>query len=587
VFAIVNAPAALRAVQEHAAAVLAERFPGAHLGVGARVDARLRVVLGPLVVPASRPGAPPVLTVREIAIRPRWRALLGGHVEPAAVALSGVDVEAGPGLAELAELPRRLRPAAATRSGARAPDAPVVSFAGARLRGTLRPGIAIDAGPFEGRVQTEAHAEAGGAVTLRARLPGGGWIEARADAPREQLSLRVEGARADALAAMVHRRVPLDVRGLLWGDVSLTRRGGVASGPFTLRVDKLVVSSARLGATPVGPLGFTVRGDVAVDPGARSMAVEGARLEVGADPRTDTEIAARLALLPEPRFALSARAEAIDFEALARALPSALAPGDDAPRVAGTFGFHLAVEGPVRRPAAWTVDAGVDLGELRRAGATRLDGSFTHRAQLTGGRTREVVVGPSNPRFVPIGALPKHVVRAVTVSEDAGFYAHRGFDFREVGAALADGARRGRVRGASTISQQVAKNLFLTPERTLSRKLREALVTLALEASLRKQRILELYLNVAEWGPGIVGIGDAANHYFGKDARDLTPREAAFLATIIPNPVRYHVYFARGALSPAWDARVDALLLRLRELDVIDDAQLAASLGERLVFAGG
>jgi penicillin-binding protein 1A len=256
--------------------------------------------------------------------------------------------------------------------------------------------------------------------------------------------------------------------------------------------------------------------------------------------------------------------------------------------VAGTFAARAAIEGPLHRPAAWQVEADVDLAGLHRgAAAAALDGPFTHRARVTPESAREVTVGPRNPDFVPVSALPPHVVRAVTVSEDAGFFAHRGFDFVELSQALSDGERRARLRGASTISQQVAKNLFLGPERTLARKAREALLTVALETTLRKQRILEIYLNIAEWGPGVFGIGEAARHWFGKDARALTPREAAFLATIIPNPARHGGAHARGAPSPAWDARVDALLVRLRELRVLSDEELDAALGERLSFTQG
>jgi membrane peptidoglycan carboxypeptidase len=179
------------------------------------------------------------------------------------------------------------------------------------------------------------------------------------------------------------------------------------------------------------------------------------------------------------------------------------------------------------------------------------------------------------------------VIRAVTASEDAGFFAHHGFDFTELGIAFASGAEQGRVvRGGSTISQQVAKNLYLGREKTLARKVREAAITLALEACLPKARILEIYLNVAEWGPGVFGIGPAARHWFGKDARALTPREAAFLATVIPNPVRYE-YIRRRGLSPGWSERVDLLLLKMSEQGAISDDDLLRALVEPLVFTEG
>ena len=171
------------------------------------------------------------------------------------------------------------------------------------------------------------------------------------------------------------------------------------------------------------------------------------------------------------------------------------------------------------------------------------------------------------------------LVRAVTASEDAGFFGHRGFDFREIANAVTD---RSRVRGASTISQQLSKNLFLSPERTLARKVREALGTIALEASLSKGRLLEIYLNIAEWGPGVYGVGEAARFWFGKDARDLTARESAFLATVIPSPRRFHARLHRSGITPWWNARIDDVLGKMRIQNQLTDEQLAAALVEPL-----
>jgi len=115
----------------------------------------------------------------------------------------------------------------------------------------------------------------------------------------------------------------------------------------------------------------------------------------------------------------------------------------------------------------------------------------------------------------------------------------------------------------------------------------EAFATVALETSVGKRRLLEIYLNVAEWGPGVFGIGEAARHWFGKDARDLTPKEAAFLATVIPNPIRYEMYRRRGALTETWEDRVRGLLVKLRAADVISEEQLQEAWTAPLAFAGG
>ena len=140
-------------------------------------------------------------------------------------------------------------------------------------------------------------------------------------------------------------------------------------------------------------------------------------------------------------------------------------------------------------------------------------------------------------RPVPLSRIPESLGRAVLVSEDAGFYGHGGFDWHEVGAALEEAWKERELpRGASTITQQLARNLYLSPSRNPLRKLREALITRRLESRLPKNRIFELYLNVIELGPGVYGVEAAAHRYFGKPVAALSPREAAELAATIPSP---------------------------------------------------
>jgi monofunctional biosynthetic peptidoglycan transglycosylase len=141
--------------------------------------------------------------------------------------------------------------------------------------------------------------------------------------------------------------------------------------------------------------------------------------------------------------------------------------------------------------------------------------------------------------WVPLSRISPHLQRAVIAAEDGKFCAHRGFDWEAVDTALERLRRGGSLRGASTISMQTSKNLFLWPGRTFIRKGAEAYVTVWLEALLSKKRILELYLNVIEFGPGLYGAEAAAQHYYGVSAGDLSPRQAAELASVLPNPLRW------------------------------------------------
>lgn len=144
-------------------------------------------------------------------------------------------------------------------------------------------------------------------------------------------------------------------------------------------------------------------------------------------------------------------------------------------------------------------------------------------------------------RWVDWENTSPHVKVAVIASEDQNFPAHYGFDLKSINDALADRERGRRVRGASTISQQVAKNLFLWPNQTWLRKGLEAYFTVLIETLWPKQRILEVYLNIAEFGRGVFGVGAAADVYFHKPAAHLSPSDAALLAAVLPSPKRMRV----------------------------------------------
>jgi len=160
-------------------------------------------------------------------------------------------------------------------------------------------------------------------------------------------------------------------------------------------------------------------------------------------------------------------------------------------------------------------------------------------------------------RWVPYDRISENLKCAVIASEDQRFLDHDGFDVQAMEEALAKNARRGSIRhGASTISQQLAKNLFLSPRRTYLRKAHEAVITMMLEHVLTKRRIFEIYLNVIEWGEGIYGAEAAAQHYYEEPASDLSRKEAARLAAMIPSPR----FYTRNTDTPYLDQRTDFLL---------------------------
>jgi monofunctional biosynthetic peptidoglycan transglycosylase len=152
-------------------------------------------------------------------------------------------------------------------------------------------------------------------------------------------------------------------------------------------------------------------------------------------------------------------------------------------------------------------------------------------------------------RWVNYGRISPNLTRAVLLAEDGAFWSHEGIDFDEMKMAIEDSWEKGEpLRGASTITQQLAKNLYLSPSRNPTRKISEFLIARRLEAELSKQRILELYLNEIEWGDGIWGCEAAARAYFGVSASDLSAEQAALMAGAIINPIRYSPAHPNGRL---------------------------------------
>jgi monofunctional biosynthetic peptidoglycan transglycosylase len=181
--------------------------------------------------------------------------------------------------------------------------------------------------------------------------------------------------------------------------------------------------------------------------------------------------------------------------------------------------------------------------------------------------------------------MPKHLPSAFLTSEDSKFFHHHGFDMDMIRHALAqDLENRSFDRGASTITQQLAKNLFLTHRRTLARKLEEAVLTWRLQKLLSKDRVLELYLNVIELGPGIRGVKEAAHIYFGKDVSELTPLESAHLAALAPNPHVLARRFRDGQVDEGWQQRLYDLLGMMKRHGRLSAAELTAAHTSKLVL---
>jgi hypothetical protein len=213
---------------------------------------------------------------------------------------------------------------------------------------------------------------------------------------------------------------------------------------------------------------------------------------------------------------------------------------------------------------------------------------FVYRVYLPDGTTQDEETGPGTPGWAPLNQISPFMETALTTLEDGAFRSHHGFNHGAIRASIIANLKARRfVRGASTLTMQLAKNLFLTRDKTVSRKLEEVILTDYLEQILSKDEILELYLNVVEFGPAVYGITAAADYYFGRTPADLDLAESFFLASLLPSPIRLSAAKDNAVLSDARTAALRNLMQVARRRGLISDADLAQGLGEPIAFWHG
>jgi hypothetical protein len=225
----------------------------------------------------------------------------------------------------------------------------------------------------------------------------------------------------------------------------------------------------------------------------------------------------------------------------------------------GNFEYKLDFMFNKNKPNTLIFDSNLKKENLKitkygEANLNKLNGEFVYRAIINNVPQRSILVGPSNPNYTPLDQISPYLQKCVLTSEDPSFFSHRGFINEAFKQSILKNIRTKKFsRGASTISMQLIKNVFLTREKTASRKLEEILLVYILENNriASKERMLEVYFNIIEWGPNVYGIGEASQFYFQKSPADLTLKECLFLATIVPKPKKFMWQFDNeGNLKP-------------------------------------
>ena len=424
----------------------------------------------------------------------------------------------------------------------------------------------------------------------RARLwSAEGWVEPESHSGK----LRVEAQRFSLQRiASVLRLTPVirPHRTLVGADVEVVAKSGRVAVSGKMRFDKLSLFHPKLSRHPILDLKLSTDVSAELDLAAkrfilRHLVLGLGKLTVQIDGQAQRREGSAV-------LDLHLRAGPLACQTVLDSIPVALVPELQGFKLRGTFKTDLRAHIDYARLEELTLEGRVGINRCRvrrappRVRAENLREPFEHIVEPVPGQEVKLAIGPESPDYAPYALVSPHVISAFLTTEDAGFFRHRGFIPSQFRSALARNLDRGGFRfGASTITMQLVKNVLLSHEKTLSRKLQELFLTWYLERRLDKQRLMEIYLNVIEFGPGIYGIGNASRRLFGKPPTDITPLEAAYLSTILPSPVRRYVHYCRGELSPKWDRYVRRVLRRMHAKGFVSDEAYQASAEQRVVFA--
>jgi hypothetical protein len=266
-------------------------------------------------------------------------------------------------------------------------------------------------------------------------------------------------------------------------------------------------------------------------------------------------------------------------------LPEGMTPLLRGWRVDRNFALRLTVAFDSRKPTKSSIGFRLDnqcrvLSVPAEVSPSKFERPFVLEVEDERGVVQPTSFGPGTWGYTPLAAISPYVESAVLVCEDGRFLNHDGFDREAIQNSIRENLRTGRfARGGSTVSMQLAKNLYLRRDKTLARKLQEAALTMLLEQTFSKRELLELYLNVIEFGPGVYGIGPAAKHYFDTTPDRLTMAQSFFLISILPNPKASH-FGTDGSVHPGWLKLVHSLMAIAQRRGHFTTAELEAGIAE-------
>jgi hypothetical protein len=281
----------------------------------------------------------------------------------------------------------------------------------------------------------------------------------------------------------------------------------------------------------------------------------------------------------------------IDCQKVLNAIPGEMAPYLAGYTLKGMFDTDVVLDIDWANLDATKLDGHVGIRHCKVTAEPadspkRLKNEFEHYVEVEKGQWTSFVVGDSNPDFVPIDQISPYLIKSIMSTEDSAFYQHHGFIVSEFRSALVHNLKAGAFKfGASSITMQFVKNVLLYREKTLARKLQELFLTWHVENTLSKDRIMEIYLNVIEYGPNLYGIGPASWHFFSKPPKDLSPVEAAFFSTILPSPKERYKQYCNGTLTKWTTGKIQRILAIMLKRDRLTQLEYEQAMATPLLFA--
>jgi hypothetical protein len=491
-----------------------------------------------------------------------------------------------------------LRTRIATAVAALAPRLPEgasveVSGLSLKLEGGKEP-LAFGPGAFslarrEGRIHLVF-----ASIDAPATGPSGTPLEIDADLPiaAGDITARLAGGPVSLAALGVHegmKGLTNVSRGMVSGKGQLVLAADAEALTFDAQVAlrSLSLTEPRIAPEPIRGIDFSVSARGVLEAGSR-LRVDDAQLDMGAlhvkthgtVEETRDHFGVSLAMDVAPAAC----------QAILDSTPQGLLPTVRPVRMSGVFGASVNLAFDTRTIEKLALDYKVGdqcrLVEVPRDLAReKFDGAFSYRIYHPDGTTEDATTGPGTSSWTGLENISPFMIAAVLTTEDGAFYKHKGFNHAAIRSSVQANLKARRfVRGASTISMQLAKNLFLARDKALSRKIEEVILTDYLEQMLRKDDMMELYLNVVEFGPDVYGITQAADYYFGRRPDELNLAECFFLASLLPSPIRYGKMRDRGELPEGWMRHLRALMEIGARNGKIAAAELEEGLKEPVVF---